>query len=457
MIDLDGKVDVMYFKSPVNKAILLACNNLFQRGYSNFDIDVLYSSLFNYDLPDLPKEKLYEYLVSLFKADVSDINFSAYLQDFLETQMKSRIFSSLSKHIHTLNTSGSAVSAIGLLDEVQTDLYKIGQKHVSDDPIDISTIFRDTIMDRVYNKESFQGIYSGMPILDNATKGWLKKRLYFVAARPKEGKSALLMQWAIYASIMSNQDVRVLYLDTEMGTENEFVFRVAAHLGNVNGLSLLDGSWHGNEQESQNLQMAFELMDKKKASFFHRYIPGFKRNQVINLIKRYVYNHGVNLVVFDYIKEPMGGEGDRARWQVVGDLARNLKDTIGELDVAGLTALQQNKKGEGQSRTGGDTLAETDGVLQVADVSFMLNWKTPKECQQEGTEAGTHRLQLYRGRYTGSIISGINLRYHGYCFKFAVSQMQPLLEASHAGASTGTYVNEQTPQQPNSPLPLIGQ
>ena len=74
LIDLDGKVDIMFFKSPVNKAILLACNNLFQRGYTSFDIDVLYSSLFNYDLPDLPKDKLYEYLVSLFKSNVSDVN-----------------------------------------------------------------------------------------------------------------------------------------------------------------------------------------------------------------------------------------------------------------------------------------------------------------------------------------------------------------------------------------------
>jgi replicative DNA helicase len=452
LIELDGKVNVSFFKSPVNRAILLACNNLFQRGYTAFDIDLLFSSLFTYDLPELSKEQLYTYLVSLYKANVSDINFSSYLQDFLDTQIKSRLFSTLSKHINTLHNQGSAISAQGLLDDVQSDIYNIGAKSSVNEPIDISTIFRDIIMDRVHNKEHYQGIYSGMPILDNATMGWLKKRLYFVAARPKEGKSALLMQWAIYASILSNQEVRVLYLDTEMGTENEFIFRMAANIGNVDGLSLLDGSWYPEERANANLKMAFDLVDKKKASFFHQYIPGFKRTQVVNIIKRYVYNHGVNLVVFDYIKEPEGREEDRSRWQVIGDLARNLKDSMGELDVAGLTALQQNRKGEGQSRTGGESLAETDGVLQVADVAFMLNWKTPKEIQQETHNAGTHRLQLYRGRYTGSILSGINLRYHGYCFKFAVAPVQPIMEVSDGNAAY-----QQSPQQTDSPLPVIGQ
>jgi replicative DNA helicase len=451
LIELDGKVDISFFKSPVNRAILLACNNLFQRGYTAFDIDLVFSSLFTYDLPELSKEQLHSYLVSLYKANVSDINFGSYLQDFLDTQIKSRLYNTLSKHINTLHTQGVAVSAQGLLDEVQTDIYNIGNKTSVNEPIDISTIFRDAIMDRVHNKENYQGIYSGMPILDNATLGWLKRRLYFVAARPKEGKSALLMQWAIYASILSNQDVRVLYLDTEMGTENEFIFRMAANIGNIDGLSLLDGSWYPDEQAKKNFEMASSLVDKRKGSFFHEYIPGFKRTQVINTIKRYVYNHGVNLVVFDYIKEPSGGEEDRARWQVIGDLARNLKDSMGELDITGLTALQQNRKGEGQSRTGGESLAESDGVLQVADVAFMLNWKTPKEIQQE-QNAGTHRLQLYRGRYTGSIISGINLRYYGYCFKFVVSQVQPMMEVSDANAAY-----KQLSQQTDSPLPVIGQ
>jgi replicative DNA helicase len=453
LIELDGKVDVSFFKSPVNRAILLACNNLFQRGYTAFDIDLLFSSLFTYDLPELSKEQLYSYLVSLYKANVSGINFGSYLQDFLDTQVKSKIFDTLSRHINTLHSQGASVSAQSLLDNVQTDIYNIGKKTSAHEPIDTATIFRDTIMDRVHNKENYQGIYSGMPILDNATMGWLKKRLYFVAARPKEGKSALLMQWGIYGSLLSNQDVRTLYLDTEMGTENEFIFRMAANIGNINGLSLLDGSWYPDEQAKANFKIASELMDRKKGSFFHHYIPGFKRAQVINIIKRYVYNHGVNLIIFDYFKEPQGGEKeDRARWQIIGDLSRNIKDCLGELDIPGLSALQQNRKGEGQSRTGGESLAETDGVLQVADVAFMLNAKLPKEIQQEGHNAGTHRLQLYRGRYTGSIISGINLRYYGYCFKFVVSQMQPIAEMSDANA-----VYQHTSQQTDSPLPTIGE
>lgn len=446
LIELDGKVNVSFFKSPVNRAILLACNNLFQRGYSTFDIDLLFSSLFTYDLPEITKEQLYSYLVSLYKANVNEINFNSYLQDFMETQVKSKLFETLSKHVNTLNTQGATLPAQSFLDEVQTDIYNIGKKSSSNEPIDVAAIFHDTVMDRVHNKESYQGIYSGMPVLDNATKGWLKKRLYFVAARPKEGKSALLMQWAIYGAMLSNQDVRILYLDTEMGTENEFIFRMASHIGNVNGLSLLDGSWYPEEQANKNLKMAFDLVDKKKGCFFHHYVPGFKRVQIINIIKRYVYNHGVNMIVFDYFKEPQGGEKeDRARWQVIGDLGRSIKDTLGELDITGLSALQQNRKGEGQSRTGGESLAETDGILQVADVAFMLNAKLAKEIQQEGNDAGTHRLQLYRGRYTGSIISGINLRYFGYCFKFMVAPMQPLAEMTDATATSSNPSNSAIP------------
>jgi replicative DNA helicase len=436
-IEMSGRVELDAIKSPVNRIIFEEALRLYNTGYSRFDSDLLVSALFSRDIPDLTSHQIANYVNSLLTADVSAVNFKAYLDDLVDIHMKSRLKTALSSSIDRLYMEKDTTPAVSLLGDIQSELFNIDTNTKrEDDPIDTFSRMEEVIYDRINNPNKFAGISSGMPILDLSTLGWLKGRLYFVSARPGQGKSAILMQWALHAALRAG--ARVLCLDTEMSTEDEFMIRQASHVAAVDGLRLLKGG-QLDEKSSKSLQMALDVMKQYKESLLHKYIPGFTRHQVVSLIKKAVYNYGTNLVVFDYFKEPKGGEANKARWQLVGDLARDVKDTLGELGVPGIAALQQNREGEGQSRTNSRALSESDDVLKVADVALMLNWKTAQEIQQETINAGTHRLQLFKGRYTRSIYNGINLRFYGYCFRFQEAPIQQIEEESNdaPGSTSG--------------------
>jgi len=441
LIELDNTFGLDAFKSPINKTILEEALRLYEMGYSRLDNELIFNAVFMRGLPDLTNEQIVSYINSLLQANVHEVNFHSYLNDLFDVHMKDRLNTILTSNTGRLYTEREKTPALELIGSVQNQLYTIDNRIGTEDVVDVFASMRDTVLERRENPEQFRGISTGFPLLDQIILGWLKTKFYFVSARPSVGKSTLLMQWAIKGLLYSKQDVRVLYLDTEIGG-SEFTIRTAAHISAVNGLKLLAGE-QLDEKSMDVLNRSFDFVEQYKDVFHHKYIPGFKRSQVINLIKKYVYNHGVNLVVLDYIKEPEGGEENRAGWQVVGDLARNFKDTMGELDITGLSALQQNRKGEGKSRVEGEAFAESDRVLQYSDVAFMLNRKSGKEVKEEGIEAGTHRLQLHKARYTKRLYNGINLRFYGHCFRFEEAALQQTI--GNTEDAEPVTIEEETP------------
>jgi replicative DNA helicase len=431
IIDLDNIVSTDTFKSPVNRELLKASVELYESGYTKFNTEMLFNKISVSPIQGLPIDQLRMYINSLFTADVHSSNFKTYISDLVDVDTKGKLFEILHGHIDKLSKDGESIPSSTILSDIQGDIFSLEGKYFSrnDDPRDLCVGIKDRMYERVRNPNKFAGIPSGMSILDEVTLGWLKTKFYFVAARPKTGKSALLSQWGFHAAFFSKlRQYRVLYLDTEIKPD-EYECRMVGHIAAVDHLRLLAGDWYHNQKAAESIANTLDFLERNTGNFHHKYVPGFRTSNIISLIKKYVYNHGIDLVIFDYIKEPQDSR-DKARWQKIGDLARALKDTGGELDIPMLSALQQNKKGEGLSRTGGEAYGESDDVLKECDAAFMLNWKTPKEIQNETLNAGTHRFQIERARYTRSMYSGINLRFYGYCLRFATSSVQNLIDAS---------------------------
>jgi replicative DNA helicase len=442
LINLDNSLSISAFKSPVNRELIKASLELYSSGYTRFTIDMLFNKISVSPVQGLAINELRMYINSLFTADIHTANFKSYLDDLTDVNAKGELIKILQNHVERINKDGEAIPSSVILSDLQNDIFSVEGRFYSrdDEPQDLCLGIKERMLDRVNNSNKYAGIPSGMSLLDEVTLGWLKTKFYFVAARPKTGKSALLSQFSYHAAFFSKlRRVRVLYLDTEI-RPSEFECRMVGHIAAVDHRRLMQGDWYHNQKASENIVSSLDFLEKNQGNLYHKYIPGFKTANVVSLIKKYVYNYGVELVVFDYIKEPKD-VSDKARWQKIGDLARALKDTAGELDIPVLSALQQNKKGEGMSRTGGEAYGESDDVLKECDAAFMLNWKSSKEIQNETLQAGTHRLQVERARYTQSLYNGINLRFYGYCLRFVTSPIQNLIDASIPQQEEGEETN----------------
>lgn len=428
ILDLDGKSASAAFQVPINKQLVDLLVGLYNEGFSKFDSDLV-STYLKMHSDQVAAVDVDRYIHGLFKAEANKENFKTYLKDLLDVHLKSKILTALNEHLHTIRTDGEIITADDLLGRIQSSFYQIeSTKNEPEDDSDVCDGIEEEIMSRLGKGDENLGIPCGIGLIDDITAGWLPGKFYFVAARPKEGKSALLMQSAIHAAFFARKEKRsrVLYLDTEIN-KKEFRQRLISHVGAVDFMKILKGTWDDSEENLETIKRVLKFLERNKGILHHRYVPGFSTMKVMNLIRKYVYNYGVNMVIFDYIKEP-SDVSDRKSYQKVTDLSYALKDTGGTLDIPILSALQQNRKGDGQSRTGGESFAESDGVLKAADIAFMLNKKTAKEKYEETLAAGTHRFQVYASRYTKQYYGGLNLRYYGYCFRFYAAAIQQLME-----------------------------
>jgi replicative DNA helicase len=257
------------------------------------------------------------------------------------------------------------------------------------------------------------------------TLGWIPKKFYFIGARPGEGKSAFLLQCAAHAAYFAKEKrVPVLYLDTEID-EKEFKIRLIGHLAGVDTKIIQQGLWTKDPRMKESVDKAIYFVNKI-GGIYHKEMPGYSLSNVVNTIRKYVYSHGVGLVIFDYIEEPMDEGGDKARWEKVGLVARTLKKYAQILEVPVVAALQQNREGADKSRVSARMYAESDDVFKKADGAMALNRKSGEEIRKETLAAGTHRLQILKGRYHATSYNGLNLSYVGYCLRFWPARLQAM-------------------------------
>jgi replicative DNA helicase len=430
LIELNGRASLDIFKDELNRKTIYLLSHLYNTGYMHFDKELIYNHLLTIVNAEIDLSQVWNYVNALYSTNVSTGNFNNYLTELVDLHLKSEVQKLLDQTSHTLYDKTFKGTSKDIISNVYSGLYNLDTvTDHSEEPVSIASQIEAHISQRLEDPEENLGIPSGIAPLDEITLGFIKKKFYFVAARPGEGKSAFLMQCSAHAAYFAKHHrTRVLYLDTEIPTD-EFSDRILGHIAGVDHLSIRRGTWITDSSAAENVNRAKNVI-KKVDGIYHKYIPGYKPANVINLVRKYVHNYGVGLVIFDYLKEP-DEEDMIARWQSVGRMARALKDQIaGKLDVSVVSALQQNRKGDQRSRVSSDSLAESDDVFKESDVAFALNAKTADEIRKETIQAGTHRFQILKGRYTKSHYSGLNLNFYGYCLRFYPAKIQGFMEQS---------------------------
>ena len=416
--ELDNKISAAAFHNPANRALVQLAIDLNAAGFDIRDRELMRNKVVLVPVVGIEAHQMQDYVTALLSAEIEPANFNNYVRELQEAHLKE----SLHKILIDATAQVMAHSPGQVIGDLQTQLYDLDHdKNNNEEPVDIGKTIRTTIMDLI--NQPLVGIPSGIDILDDITMGWLPRKLYMVGARPGRGKSAIGLQWASHAAFFAKDHrVPVLYMDTEID-DREFKIRLTGHLAGVDTKIIQQGIWGRDPRQEENVKRALQFVEQT-GGIYHKELPGYSVSSVVNTIRKYVYNFGVKLVIFDYIEEP-ADEGDgRARWERIGNVARALKQCAQMFDISVIVFLQQNREGEEKSRVTAKAFAESDIVFQKADCGMALNRKSGQEIQKETIQAGTHRLQILKGRSHGISWSGLNLRYVGYCLRFWPAQIQ---------------------------------
>ena len=257
-----------------------------------------------------------------------------------------------------------------LLDVAETKIFSLSEKTIRGSFVRIDNVVKDTIelVDKLYNKkELITGLPSGFTDLDMQTTGFHPGDLVVVGARPGMGKTSFCLNIAAYVGI--EVKVPVALFSLEMSKEL-IVLRMICSEAEVDSKSVRSG-YHTKEDYRKLVNAAGRLAEA----------PIFiddSFNTVLEMrakSRRLKAEHGLGLIIVDYL-QLMRGEGSyTAREQVISDISRSFKALAKDLKVPIIVISQLNRSCEQRGDNKRPIIAdlrESGAIEQDADTILFL-------------------------------------------------------------------------------------
>jgi replicative DNA helicase len=210
--------------------------------------------------------------------------------------------------------------------------------------------------------EMITGVPTGFTDFDRMTSGLQRQELIVIAARPSMGKTALALNMAQYASKNSNV---VGIFSLEMSAE-QLVSRLLCSEARVDAHRLRTG--YLNREEWARLADALRRLCETKI-----FIDDSAAVSVMEMrakCRRLKAEHGLDLLVIDYLQLMAGRGRIESRQQEVSQISRDLKGLAKELDipVVALSQLSRAPEQRTEHKPQLSDLRESGAIEQDSDV-----------------------------------------------------------------------------------------
>ncbi|RAX24673.1 MULTISPECIES: replicative DNA helicase [Actinomyces] len=228
-----------------------------------------------------------------------------------------------------------------------------------------------------------RGVPTGFVELDELLGGLHGGQMIIVAARPAMGKSTLAVDFCRSASIHARgadgNPIPSCYFSLEMG-RMELMMRILAAESGV-ALNKLRGGSQMDERDWEDVALAYNPVSE--APLFIDDSPNLTMPEIRSKALRLKQQHGLGLMVVDYLQLMSSGKQVESRQQEVSEFSRSLKLLAKELDIPVIAVAQLNRGPE--QRTGNrpqmSDLRESGSLEQDADVIMLLH--RPEYYQEE--------------------------------------------------------------------------
>ncbi|MBP1634283.1 MAG: dnaC 2 [Acidobacteria bacterium] len=260
--------------------------------------------------------------------------------------------------------------AAEVLDRAEHAIFQIAEGRVRAGFTSLYDIAQDSVeaIQRAHEqKQLITGVPTGFHDLDQLTSGLQKGDLIIVAARPSMGKTSLALNIAQHVGTQTGKTVGIFSL--EMSKEQLFL-RMLSSEAQIDGHHLRTGFLRGDDWG--RLTSALGVLGQAKV-----YIDDTPSIGVLEMrakSRRLAAEHGLDLLVIDYIQLMQGRGRFDNRTQELGAISRSLKGLAKELSVPVVTLSQLSRAPEGRSdhRPQLSDLRESGALEQDADVVFLI-------------------------------------------------------------------------------------
>ncbi|HWJ02764.1 MAG TPA: replicative DNA helicase [Verrucomicrobiae bacterium] len=286
---------------------------------------------------DLEKIGGIAFIASLANSVPTAANVEHYAKIVAEKSLLRQLIKATSR-ISQLGYEGTEEVA-GLLDDAERTILEISQRQARGGFSSIRTVLMNTFdkIDFLYrNKGNLTGVPSFFKDLDRMTSGWQPSDLVIIAARPSMGKTALVLNMAQNAAV--RQKVPVAVFSLEMSKE-QLVQRMLCAEAMVDQQRVRTG----NLLETDWPKLAVAVGPLSESPIFIDDTVGISVGELRAKARRLKAEHGLGMIVIDYLQLMSGSKKSESRQQEVAQISRGLKAVARELNVPVIALSQLNR------------------------------------------------------------------------------------------------------------------
>jgi len=287
-----------------------------------------------------------------------------------------------------------------VIDQAEQTLFGISQRRITRDLSSIQEVIRQ-YYDRIEYLYDHRGEPLGVPTgfadLDRLLGGLQKSDLIIVAARPGVGKTSLCLSLARHAARMGKH---IAVFSLEMSSEQVVQRLVSAETG-IDAQRLRLGQLR--EDEWPLFVQATGVLSELPV--FIDDTPSLSALQLRTKARRIHAEHGLDLILVDYLQLMTGDVRTENRVQEVSYISRMLKGLARELDVPLVAASQLSRAVEQRTdkRPVLSDLRESGSLEQDADVVMFIYREEMYKPETEKQHIADIILAKHRNGPTGTV------------------------------------------------------
>ncbi|MFD3155377.1 replicative DNA helicase [Haloimpatiens sp. FM7330] len=308
------------------------------------------------------------YITEISNTVPTTANLNSHIKIVKDKSILRKLIRSSTEVIEQSYTNQDSVE--GVLDLAEKRIFNIAEKRTVSDFEPMNKVLERGFLEieRLFNnKGEITGVPTGFPELDSKTSGFQKGDMILIAARPSMGKTTFALNIAQYAALRGAKSVAVFSL--EMSKE-QLAYKLLCSEANVDMLKLRTGELEDKDWE--NIARASGPLAAAKI-----YIDDTAGTSVMEMrskCRRLKIEHGIDLIVIDYLQLMSGSSGSESRQQEVSEISRSIKALAKEMQcpVVALSQLSRAPEQRADHRPMLSDLRESGSIEQDADVVMFL-------------------------------------------------------------------------------------
>jgi replicative DNA helicase len=295
-----------------------------------------------------------------------------------------------------------------LLDEAERAIFAIAEDRIREGFVPLRDLVQSsfaTIEKLQQNKGAITGVPSGFPDLDEMTTGFHPGDLVVVAARPSMGKTSLVLNIAQHVG--THTAMTVGFFSLEMSKEQLFM-RMLTSEARIDAHRFRTG--YLNETDYGRLSHSLGTLAEARV-----FIDDTASIGVLEMrakARRLQKEHGLDLLIIDYLQLMQGRGRFESRQQEVSAIARSLKGLAKELScpVIALSQLSRAPEGRTDHRPQLSDLRESGAIEQDADLVLFI-YRSEVYDKEETKPEDQGIAEIIVGKQRNGPIGGVKLSF----------------------------------------------